>query len=116
MREKNVMEKIMQEKQESLQRVFGIHYFNKNHTTPRNKYPKIISNIHEIGEKNPEIKRHLLEVFSEKKWNLLSDNAKSQHQIQNCDGCLKSSLKIELGKFPIKSANLKLVSAIFHYF
>ena len=36
-----------------------------------------------------------------------SDNAKSQHQIQNCDGCLKSSLKIELGKFPIKSANLK---------
>ena len=60
-----------------------------------------------LGEKNPEIKRHLLEVFSEKKWNLLSDNAKSQHQIQNCGGCLKGSLKIELGKFPIKSSNLK---------
>ena len=38
---------------------------------------------------------------------MLSDNAKSQHQIQNCDGSLKCSLKIELGKFPIKSANLK---------
>ena len=32
-----------------------------------------------------------------KKWK--SDNAKSQHQIQNWDGCLKSSLKIELGNF-----------------
>ena len=49
----------------------------------------------------------MLEAFSEKKWNLLSDNAKSQHQIQNCDGCLKSSLKIELGKFPIKSEGLR---------
>ena len=49
----------------------------------------------------------MLEAFSEKKWNLLSDNAKSQHQIQNCDGCLKSSLKIKLGKFSIKGAGLK---------
>ena len=106
-REKNVKGKIIQEKYESLQRVFGTHYFDINYTTFRNKYPKIINHIHEIGKKNPEIKRHLLEVFSEKKWNLLSDNAKSQHQIQNCDGCLKSSLKIELGKFPIKSVNLK---------
>ena len=33
------------------------------------------------------------------------------HNIKYCDGCLKSSLKIDLGKFPIKfpfkSANLK---------
>ena len=106
-REKNVKGKTIQKEYESLQRVFGTHYFNINYTTFRNKYPKIINHIHEIGKKNPEIKRHLLEVFSEKKWNLLSDNAKSQHQIQNCDGCLKSSLKIELGKFPIKSVNLK---------
>ena len=107
MQEKNVKGKIIQEKYESLQRVFVTHYFNINYTTFGNKYPKIINHIHETGGKNPEIKRHLLEVFSEKKWNLLSDNAKSQHQIQNCDGCLKSSLKIELGKFPIKSVNLK---------
>ena len=66
-REKNVKAKIMQEKCESLQRVFGIHYFNINITKFRNKYPKIINNIHEIGGKNAEIKRHLLEVFSEKK-------------------------------------------------
>ena len=59
------------------------------------------------GEKNPEIKRHSLEVFSEKKWNLLSDNAKWQYQIQKSNGYLKSSLKTELGKFPIKCANLK---------
>ena len=38
---------------------------------------------------------------------MLSDNAKSQHQIQNRDGCLKSSLKIELGKLSIKSTDLK---------
>ena len=49
----------------------------------------------------------MLEVFSEKKWNLLFDNAKSKHQIQNCDGCLKSSLKIELRRFPIKGAGLR---------
>ena len=49
--EKNVKAKIMQEKYESLQRVFGIHYFNINYTTFRNKYPKIINNIHEIGGK-----------------------------------------------------------------
>ena len=66
-REKNVKAKIMQEKYESLQIVFGIHYFNINITIFRNKYPKIINNIHEIRGKNAEIKRHLLEVFSEKK-------------------------------------------------
>ena len=38
---------------------------------------------------------------------MLSENAKSHHQIQTCDGCLKSPLEIELEKFPIKSANLK---------
>ena len=66
MREKNVKGKIIHEKCESLQRVFGTHYFNINYTTFRNNYPKIINHIHEIGKKNPEIKRHLLEVFRKK--------------------------------------------------
>ena len=60
-----------------------------------------------LGEKNLEIKRHLLQVFSEKKWDLLLDNAKSQNQIQKCDGCLKSSLKIELGNFYQKAGLFK---------
>ena len=105
--EKNVKGKIIQEKYESLQKsVCWYTLFDISYTALWNKYPKIINHIHEIWEKNPEIKRHLLEVFTEKKWNLLSGNAKSQHQVQNCGGCLKSSLKIELGKFPTKSANL----------
>ena len=101
-REKNAKGRIIQKRFESLQRVFGTHYFHINYTTFRNKYSKIINHIHEIGKKNPENKRHLLKVFSEKKWNLLSNNAKSQHHIQNCDGGLKNSLKIELGNFPSK--------------
>ena len=77
MREKNVKGKIMHEKYKRLQRVFRIRYFNINYKTFPKKYPSIINDIHDIGKKSLEIKGHLLEVFSEKKWNLLSDDAKS---------------------------------------
>ena len=69
MREKNVKGKIMHEKYK--------RYFNINYKTFPKKYPSIMNDIHDIGKKSLEIKGHLLEVFSEKKWNLLSDDAKS---------------------------------------
>ena len=50
-REKNVKGRIIQKRYESLQRVFGTHYFHINYTTFRNKYSKIINHIHEIGKK-----------------------------------------------------------------
>ena len=68
-----------------------------------------------LREKNLEIKRHLLKFFSEKKWDLLLDNAKSQNQIQKCDGCLKSSLKIELGNFLSESRFIQRKNSLWRY-
>ena len=51
MQEKNVKGKIIQGKYKSLQRDFGIHYFNINYTTFQNKYQKIVNHVHETGRK-----------------------------------------------------------------
>ena len=59
-----------------------------------------------LGKKSRSQETSVRSLFR-KKWNLPSDNAKSQHQTQNCDGFLESSLKIELGKFPIKGTGLR---------
>ena len=48
----------------------------------------------------------MLEVFKKKTY-LLFNNVKLQHQIQSCNGCFQSPLKIEFVKCPIEKANLK---------
>ena len=68
-----------QNKYKNLQAVFGANDFSIIHSTFQNKCPK-------------ETKRHLL-VFSEKEWNLLSHNTKSQYQVKNSNSCLEDTIK-----------------------
>ena len=51
MQENNIKGKIIQEKYESVQRLFGTHYFNISYTTFQNKCPKIIIISMKLGKK-----------------------------------------------------------------
>ena len=88
---------------EELQTLFGTDYFKVSYTTFRNKYPSIVNHIHSIGKKNTKDKNIILDTFSESKWKSFTDEMKSKHKFENCDGCLKNKIfKNELAKFPIK--------------
>ena len=85
--------------------MFGTHYFNINYTTFRNKYPKILNHIHEWRKKSRNQETFVRSLFRKKVefaiWQCEVTTSNTEEQR------FQSSLKIELGKFPIKCANLK---------
>ena len=98
----------MKEAYEELQFFFGNDYFKINYTTFRNKYPFIVDQIGSIGKRSPDVKEHVLKIFSKSEWNLLSEELKSRHNLENCDGCLKKKIyKLVLAQFPIKRLCLR---------
>ena len=86
---KNAMVSSLKEIYEELQFFFGNDYFKINYTTFRNKYPSIVDQIRSIGKRSPDIKEHVLKTFSKSEWSLLSEELKSRHSPENCDGCLR---------------------------
>ena len=98
----------MKEIHEELQFFFGNVYFKINYTTFRNNYPPIVDQIGRIGKRSPDVKEHVLKTFSKREWSLLSEERKSRHSLENCDGCLKKKIyKPVLAQFPIKSLCLR---------
>ena len=105
---KNAKGSNFKETYEELQVFFGINYFKINYTTFRNKYPSIADQIRSIGKRNPDVKEHVFNTFSKSEWSLLSDELKSRHSLENCDGYLKKGIyRSVLAQFPIKSLWLR---------
>ena len=86
---KNTKGSNLKETYEELQLFLGNDYSKINYKKFRNKYSSIIDQIHSIGKRNPDIKKHVLKTFPESEWSLLSEEGKSRYSFKNCDGCLK---------------------------
>ena len=105
---KNAMVSSLKEIYQELQFFFENDYFKINYTTFRNKYLSIVDQIRSIGKRSPDVKEHILKTFSKSEWSLLSEELKSRHSLENCDGCLKKMIyKSVLAQFHIKSLCLR---------
>ena len=105
---KNAMVSSLKEIYQELQFFFGNDYFKINYTTFRDKYLSIVDQIRSVGKRSPDVKEHILKTFSKSEWSLLSEELKSRHSLENCDGCLKKMIyKTVLAQFHIKSLCLR---------
>ena len=93
--------------------VFELTGVNCNYTTFRNKYPSIADQFCSIGKRSSNVKENALKTFSKSEWSLLSEELKSRHSLENCDGCLKKKIyKSVLAQFSIKSLCLRKKAAM----
>ena len=71
--------------------------------------PKIVSHFRNLGKTRSVDKDIVLHEFSNRKWNELLPEKKSEHQLFNCNGCLNDTeLKQTLGLFLITAKFKKL--------
>ena len=101
--------RILRAQYKKLTDLFGNLYFNIDYTTFRNKYPRIITQMRNIGKTNKKWKNELIATFGKEKWKELPESKRGNHSIENCNGCTNSYIyKNCLSKFPTKCNRYKL--------
>ena len=96
---------------------FHKHYSNFIiiYKTFKENFPKIVANIRSIGKRRPKTKETVLNTFSLKEWENLTETQKEKHSVENCSGCLKSKTYSNvLKQFPVKGNSYKKKAECFH--
>ena len=91
-----------------------ISYFN-NQQLEMNKFKrfnKIKDSMFKLGKANKDRKKEVLDFFSEKKWNDLTDEEKQQHRIFQCPACKSDFLhRTKLSMFNLSKFDTYLSEA-----